>query len=569
MTQLSLKRLLRKKDIQFVLDQLAGAIAHPFCIQDTSGQVQMGTELASLPNRYPIELDGQCLGWVLGYDDSAAIAHLLSMLAHRELSQKQLARETLDRYKEITLLYDISEKITAQLDLQSVAELVLEEARKIIPGDRGAVILHQLEPGATARSVTDRVISDDTPELDGALVGVMSTPTPLGNGQIGNSQIGNSQKNAEPQEGVALAAATDPELVPNDRTEAGTFEAIAHFGLDVANPPIEGVAPLLSTIPAMPVEMTPGAGILGQVFSSGNGEIVNHVQGDRRCQQAEQGYDALVCAPLKTQERVLGLIVLGSSGSRKGLDSSTLTSYSAGDLKLLNALASQAAAAIENALLHKKELREARIKSNLERYVPAQLVQAILEAKDDISLAPNRKNITILFSDIRNFTSHCERLEPELIVGYLNEYFSHMVDIIFTHEGTVNKFVGDMIVALFGAPSPMPASEQQAIETAIAMQRCIQSFPLAWIRDNFHTGIGLSAGRVIVGNIGSPQHSDYTAIGDEVNTASRLQAIAKGGQILVSRNVYEATRHLFSFKSMGTLTLKGKRRAIEVFEVQY
>jgi|GEM_PF-401870 len=570
MAQLSLKRLLRKKDIQAVLAQLGGAIAHPFCVQDTSGKIGLGEKTDQLPNQYAIELEGVCLGWVIGHPEAEAIAHLLSMLAQRELDQKHLARETLDRYKEISLLYDISEKITAQLDLKSVATLVLDEAQKLIPGDRGAVILRQdLSP--TARSVDNS--SNKTADLNlersrdsgATLTRAIATDS---------SQIGAKSDKEIPPSFPTTVSTT---VVPVSNTEAELFEAIAHFGL--ATPAIGKTQSANNDSDAdsaaVTVAIAPGEGVLGTVFSSGNGEIVNDVQGDRRCHQVEQGYHALVCAPLKTQERVLGMIVLGCScldGDQANSNSSNsgkLTSYSAGDLKLLNALASQAAAAIENALLHEKEIREARVKSNLERYVPAQLVQAILEAKDDISLAPTRKNITILFSDIRNFTAHCERLEPELIVGYLNEYFSHMVDIIFTHEGTVNKFVGDMIVALFGAPSPMAASEQQAIKTAIAMQQRIQAFPLAWIRENFHTGIGISAGRVIVGNIGSPQHTDYTAIGDEVNTASRLQAIAQGGQILVSRNVYEATRHLFVFKSIGTLNLKGKRRAIEVFEVQY
>lgn len=538
MTPFSLKRLLRKKDIQAVLGQLMEAIAHPFYIQDIDGRIWIGAGTDAGLYRHAIELEGQILEWVVGHADSGAIATLLSMMAQRELDQRHLAQETLDRYKEISLLYDISEKITAQLDLQAVAALVLEQAQTLIQSDRGAVILHPSE----MESVGARSTPTEIRQLDAALSGTVSN-------------VG-----ADPS---PLCCSTGLELSRGTAALKG-FEAIAHFGFS-SNDDLsaaEGAPSGADRCESQPLALAiaPGEGILGTVFSNGTGEIVNRVSGDPRCHPVEQDFQALVCAPLKTQARVLGVIVLGSRQP---------VSYAAGDLKLLSALASQAAAAIENALLHEHELREARIKSNLERYVPAPIVQAILESRGDISLSPTRKNITILFSDIRNFTAHCERLEPELIVGYLNEYFSYMVDIIFAHKGTVNKFVGDMIVALFGAPSAMNASEQQAIKTAIAMQQCIQSFPLSWIRENFHTGIGISSGRVIVGNIGSPQHTDYTAIGDEVNTASRLQSIAEGGQILVSRNVYEATRHLFSFKNIGTLNLKGKRKAIEVFEVEY
>lgn len=101
------------------------------------------------------------------------------------------------------------------------------------------------------------------------------------------------------------------------------------------------------------------------------------------------------------------------------------------------------------------------------------------------------------------------------------------------------------------------------------MQQRLQIMPAEWIRTHFKTGIGISSGRVIVGNIGSPQHTDYTAIGDEVNTASRLQSIAQGGQTLVSRSIYDATELLFTFKDVGTLQVKGKRNAVEVFEGVY
>ncbi|MBD1942987.1 GAF domain-containing protein, partial [Coleofasciculus sp. FACHB-712] len=303
-----------------------------------------------------------------------------------------------------------------------------------------------------------------------------------------------------------------------------------------------------------------GEGIAGSVFHLGNAEIVNDVESDSRFITGNNKIKSLICAPLKTQNVVLGVL---------NLSSDELVNYTAQDLKLFTALASQAAAAIENALLHENKLREARIKSNLERYVPAQVVEAILDPQEDISLVPAKKDISILFSDIRNFTTKCEELEPEAIVEYLNEYFTHMVEVIFSHGGTVNKFVGDMIVAMFGAPSTLVDSERRAIETAIEMQKRIKTIPVAWIRDNFLTGIGISSGEVVVGNVGSPQHMDYTAIGDKVNIASRLQSMAKGEQILVSRSIYESTKHLFEFKEIGSVQVKGKKEAVEVFEVLY
>jgi class 3 adenylate cyclase len=144
-----------------------------------------------------------------------------------------------------------------------------------------------------------------------------------------------------------------------------------------------------------------------------------------------------------------------------------------------------------------------------------------------------------------------------------------MVEVIFRNGGTVNKFVGDMIVAMFGAPSRLVDSERRSIETAIEMQNRLKTIPVPWIKKNFITGIGISSGEVVVGNVGSPQHMDYTAIGDKVNIASRLQSMAKGEQILVSGKIYEATQNYFEFKKVGLVQVKGKKNPIEVFEVVY
>jgi adenylate cyclase len=301
-----------------------------------------------------------------------------------------------------------------------------------------------------------------------------------------------------------------------------------------------------------------GEGIAGYVLQSGKAEIVNDLSTDSRYIPSETPAYALICAPLRTKDKTIGVINISNSNP---------VSYSSKDLKLFTALTSQASAAIENALLHESKLKEERIKNNLERYLSPQVVQAIIGAKGEVSLNTTKRNLTMLFSDIRGFTTKCEELAPEEVVMYLNEYFTHMVSVIFSHRGTVNKFVGDMIVAMFGAPAKLLEHERCAIEAAIEMQNRIRTIPVPWIRENFITGIGICTGEVVVGNIGSPQHMDYTAIGDEVNIASRLQSIAIGGQILVSRGVYEATKEVFEFKEYGVVQVKGKKKAIEVFEV--
>ncbi len=308
------------------------------------------------------------------------------------------------------------------------------------------------------------------------------------------------------------------------------------------------------------LKFSPDDGIAGHVFVTGKPELVNDVAEDPRYILNEDYCHALICVPILTKDSVLGVANISNSKP---------IGYTSQDLKLFTAIVTQASSAIENAMLHEHKLREEKIKNNLERYLSPQVAQAVISSTGAVSLTTSKRKIAMLFSDIRNFTTKCEELEPEQLVAYLNEYFTQMVDVIFNHNGTVNKFVGDMIVAMFGAPSEINDREYWAIAAAIVMQQRIKNLPIAWIRDNFITGIGISSGEVIVGNIGSPQHMDYTAIGDEMNIAARLQGMAKGGQILVTRSVYEATQACFQFREFGTLPVKGKKNLVEVFEVIY
>ncbi|MFN5304504.1 MAG: adenylate/guanylate cyclase domain-containing protein [Pseudanabaena sp.] len=307
-------------------------------------------------------------------------------------------------------------------------------------------------------------------------------------------------------------------------------------------------------------QVSANVGIAGHVYATGRAELVNDATKDPRYVINENDCYAIICAPILTKDRAIGVVNISNSEP---------VSYTSQDLKLFTAIVTQASGAIENALLHESKLREQRIKNNLERYLSPQVAEAVINEKEEVSLTTSKRRIAMLFSDIRNFTTKCEELEPEQLVTYLNEYFTQMVDVIFNHQGTVNKFVGDMIVAMFGAPSAIADREYWAIKAAINMQKRIKNLPIDWIRENFITGIGISSGDVIVGNIGSPQHMDYTAIGDEMNIASRLQGLAKGGQILVTRSVYEATQSNFEFREFGTLPVKGKKKLVEVFEVIY
>ncbi|MGR8978752.1 MAG: adenylate/guanylate cyclase domain-containing protein [Gammaproteobacteria bacterium] len=303
-----------------------------------------------------------------------------------------------------------------------------------------------------------------------------------------------------------------------------------------------------------------GKGIAGHVFLSGKAEVINNTCDDIRYIKNCCAPGSLLCAPIKTSEKTIGVI---------NLSHNHVINYTAADLKLFCTLVSQGAIALENAILHANKIKEEKVKSHLERYVSEQVVHAIMDAGDKQIFSPEKRYISILFSDIRGFTNLCEHIDSKEIVDNLNTYFENMVDIIFTEQGTINKFVGDMIVALFGAPEVLQNSEKHTVMAAISMQNWLKQTEHKWINQNFKTGIGINSGEVIIGNIGSPKHMDYTAIGDEINLASRLQSLAKGGQILASRSVYDATKDFFDYRYQGPFSIRGKEKSVDVYEVIY
>ena len=468
--QIVLRKLIARKQISASLDAVLEALDESVQILDVGGTLLKGAEGGHFGTEHPIVVNGERIGTAVGNAKAAAVAILIAQIATAEFEKKTLARETLDRYKELSLLYSVAEKLTTCLTVQDVARMAIEEAARIIPSSYASVMLF--------------------------------------------------------------------------RSASSDLETICTLGQNGSDADT----------------MKPGEGIAGNVYQNGKAEIVNDVESDPRRATEIGSLRSMMCAPLRTNEKAIGVIKIGS---HEHVD------YASGDLKLFTALSLQAASAIENAQFHENMLKEERIKSHLERYIAPQIVNAILAEKGDIPLVPARRNIAILFSDIRNFSAKCEEMLPEKIVGYLNEYFSSLVDIIFSHGGTLNKFVGDMMFAFFGAPSGYADNEIRSIESAIEMQKSIREIPNGWIRENFQTGIGISCGDVVVGNIGSPKHLDYTAIGDEVNVADRLQSLAKGGEILVSGKIYKKTQGLFSFRECGDIKVKGRKQIVEAYEVLF
>jgi phosphoserine phosphatase RsbU/P len=268
MIQINLKKLLARKEIAPIVNVFIEAIATTVAVVNAEGDLVLGIAPEPDAERFPIEIDGEIIGWAIGTAKAQTLVPMLSYIVSREVEKKQLAAEVLNKYKEINLFYQLSEKITASLELEVVGELIIEEARKLIRTTSGSVML----------------LNPDTGKLE----------------------------------------------------IASSFGSAAHTNFTV----------------------TPGVGIAGCVFSTGKGEIVNDVLTDLRFVPGKNRVSSIICAPLKTRDKVIGVVNFSNQEP---------ITYTAGDLQLLSALAGQAAQAIENALMHETQVKDAVARNEIEK----------------------------------------------------------------------------------------------------------------------------------------------------------------------------------------------------------
>lgn len=211
------------------------------------------------------------------------------------------------------------------------------------------------------------------------------------------------------------------------------------------------------------------------------------------------------------------------------------------------------------------------LRSVWERFLPPQVVERI--ARDPhaaLVLGGERLQVTVLFSDIRNFTTISEQMSPERLVRFLNEYFAAMTTVIYKYEGTLDKYLGDGIMAIFGAPFTQADDAFRAVNCALEMQAAMATLNSCWAEEqgpHWDMGIGLATGEVVAGNVGSAQRMDYTVIGDTVNVASRLEGQTRGGQVLICQNTRDKVGEMVCCQSLPPMNLKGKMEAVAVYQV--
>lgn len=304
--------------------------------------------------------------------------------------------------------------------------------------------------------------------------------------------------------------------------------------------------------------------IAESVQENGNALLISDAQVDQRFTNSQsvikQTIHASMCVPLKANT-VIGVLYV---------DNLSLTNiYSDEDLDFLIALANQAAIAIENTELNKKIEADAVLQSKLERFFPKTVSKKL---KEEGNIEVIDTEITALFSDISGFTELCSEMEPRHVIEMLNEYFPVVVEeIIFQYEGTLEKYIGDALLAVWGAPYRQPDDAARAVQAAIAMQRAIHKLNKQWLQQRnieIQVQIGLNTGKVAAGNIGSPKLVQYATIGDTTNVSSRICSAAKPGEILISETTFQQLHeHSFTAEKIAPVRVKGKDEPLQLYRL--
>ena len=269
---------------------------------------------------------------------------------------------------------------------------------------------------------------------------------------------------------------------------------------------------------------------------------------------------SFMCAPLWNQNEVIGVLYCDNPRSKK---------FITDDLEVFAALCNYAAVAIEQARLSLRLLDESKRRERLTRYhSPGVINRIMLEGDADGAFMAQERDVSVMFCDIVGFTTMCQHAAPQAVADMLNDFFGRMGEVIFEHDGTLDKFIGDCILAVFGAPFEQPDHATKAVAAALAMQRELARANAENPDRPLHMRIAINSGRALTGDIGSPKRREFTVLGDVVNTASRIEStVAKPDQIVISKDTLDRIGNTFQIQPLGGVKLRGRDTELEVFEV--
>jgi adenylate cyclase len=270
---------------------------------------------------------------------------------------------------------------------------------------------------------------------------------------------------------------------------------------------------------------------------------------------------SFMCAPLFNRNEVIGVLYADNPKQKR---------FAAEDLTVLAALANYAAVAIEQARIGEQLQKEMQKRERLQRYHSPSVVNKIIgaTASADAGFEAQERDVTVMFTDLVGFTSRSENLTPLEVSKLLNYFFTQMAEQIFEFDGTLDKFIGDAILAVFGAPLVQDDHADRAIEAALAMREALAEMNKEWPGNPLQMRIALNSGVALTGDIGSPRRREFSVLGDVVNACSRIEStVCKPGQIVCSRATLDRARKAFNTRSLGTVSLRGRQGEMEVFEI--
>ena len=287
---------------------------------------------------------------------------------------------------------------------------------------------------------------------------------------------------------------------------------------------------------------------------------------DQRFEEAHsiilQGIVSIICVPLIFDSEFLGVIYLDAQQSTRA--------FSEKDLKVITAFAWQASSKIKNIRLAQTAEAEAVARAQLSRLLSPNLVEEVVKGRAQVNLGGKLMDATVMFADIRGFTSLSEKLAPEMLMSTLNQYFEIMVEVIFKYDGTLDKFIGDEIMAIWGAPIPQADHGARAVRAAYEIRERLKSFNEQRIKEGetaLEIGIGINAGQMVAGYSGASSTLSYTVLGDAVNIASRLCSHAQPQEILVSDSLHQVAYAEFEMETREPTVFKGKSEPLSVYQV--
>ena len=269
---------------------------------------------------------------------------------------------------------------------------------------------------------------------------------------------------------------------------------------------------------------------------------------------------SFMCAPLWSRDEVIGVLYCDNPRSKK---------FNEDDLDVFAALCNYAAVAIEQSRLSAQLAEQTRQRERLQRYHSPGVTNQILHGTaEDGGLVAQTRDVSVMFCDIAGFTGLTQHLSPAAVGELLNEFFERMTDVIFDHDGTLDKFIGDAILAVFGAPLEQPDHATRAVAAAVAMQRELKQLNAENPGRPISMRVAINSGEALTGDIGSPRRREFTVLGDVVNTASRMESsVAQPGQIVISQFTKERLGEGFNLRQLGGIQLRGRDSPIDVFEV--